>query len=99
MSSNFTVIYDACVLYPAPLRDLLMRLALADLYRARWTDMIHDEWTRNVRMSWQASMKALLRVRAKSIPDAATPADGSARSWCCARPHSISAARPAQAGR
>lgn len=23
MSSNFTVIYDACVLYPAPLRDLL----------------------------------------------------------------------------
>lgn len=28
MSSNFTVIYDACVLYPAPLRDLLMRLAL-----------------------------------------------------------------------
>ena len=25
-----------------------MRLALTDLYRARWTDMIHDEWTRNV---------------------------------------------------
>ncbi|MDD2746423.1 MAG: hypothetical protein PHG39_02595 [Acidithiobacillus ferrooxidans] len=48
MSSNFIVIYDACVLYPAPLRDLLMRLALTDLYRARWTDMIHDEWTRNV---------------------------------------------------
>ena len=40
MSSNFTVIYDACVLYPAPLRDFLMRLALTDLYRARWTDMI-----------------------------------------------------------
>ena len=25
--ANFTVVYDACVLYPAPLRDLLMRLA------------------------------------------------------------------------
>lgn len=48
MSSHFTVIYDACVLYPAPLRDFLMRLALTDLYRARWTDMIHDEWTHNV---------------------------------------------------
>lgn len=48
MSSSFTVIYDACVLYPAPLRDFLMRLALTDLYRARWTDRIHDEWTRNV---------------------------------------------------
>ncbi|MFW2133794.1 hypothetical protein [Ectothiorhodospira haloalkaliphila] len=43
MSSHFTVIYDACVLYPAPLRDLLMRLALTDLYRARWTERIHDE--------------------------------------------------------
>ena len=42
------VVYDACVLYPAPLRDLLMRLALADLFEARWTDQIHDEWTRNV---------------------------------------------------
>lgn len=30
--SKFIVIYDACVLYPAPLRDLLMRLALIDLY-------------------------------------------------------------------
>jgi hypothetical protein len=48
VSSNFTVIYDACVLYPAPLRDFLMRLALTDLFRARWTEMIHDEWTRNV---------------------------------------------------
>lgn len=42
------VLYDACVLYPAPLRDLLMRLALTDLFQARWTDRIHDEWTRNV---------------------------------------------------
>ena len=48
MSSHFTVVYDACVLYPAPLRDLLMHLALSDLYRARWSDKIHDEWTRNV---------------------------------------------------
>jgi len=48
MSSHFTVVYDACVLYPAPLRDLLMHLALSDVYRARWSDMIHEEWTRNV---------------------------------------------------
>ncbi len=48
MGSNFTAIYDACVLYPAPLRDLLMQLALSDLYRARWTEEIHKEWMRNV---------------------------------------------------
>jgi hypothetical protein len=25
-----------------------MRLALTDLYRAKWTDRIHDEWTSNL---------------------------------------------------
>ena len=48
MGSRFTVVYYVSVLYPAPLRDLLMHRALSDLYRARWSDMIHDEWTRNV---------------------------------------------------
>ena len=43
-----TAVYDACVLYPAPLRDLLVRLAVAGLVRARWSDQIHDEWTRNL---------------------------------------------------
>ena len=42
MGSHFTVGYDACVLYPAPLRDLLMHLALSDIYRARWSNMIHE---------------------------------------------------------
>ena len=41
---GFVAVYDACVLYPAPLRDLLMHLALSGLYRARWTERIHDEW-------------------------------------------------------
>jgi len=42
--SRFTVLFDACVLYPAPLRDALMRLALTDLFKAHWTEKIHDEW-------------------------------------------------------
>ncbi len=41
-------IYDACVLYPAPLRDFLMQLALTDLFQAKWTERIHDEWIRSV---------------------------------------------------
>ena len=45
---NFIVLFDACVLYPAPLRDLLMRLSLTDLFRAKWTNEIHDEWIRNL---------------------------------------------------
>lgn len=39
---------DACVLYPAPLRDLLLSLAAAGIYRAKWSQQIHDEWTRNL---------------------------------------------------
>lgn len=40
----FTALFDACVLYPAPLRDLLLQLATTKLFQARWTDLIHDEW-------------------------------------------------------
>ena len=46
--ASLTVLFDACVLYPAPLRDLLIRLAVTGLFRAKWTDAIHDEWTRNL---------------------------------------------------
>ena len=42
--SRITAILDANVLYPAPLRDLLLQLAVSDLYRARWTGDIHSEW-------------------------------------------------------
>ena len=48
MEHPVTAVYDANVLYPAPLRDLFIRLAQAGLVRAKWTDTIHDEWTRNV---------------------------------------------------
>lgn len=41
-------VYDANILYPAPLRDLFIRLAHAGLVRARWTDAIHEEWIQNV---------------------------------------------------
>lgn len=46
--SPFTVVYDACVLYPAPLRDFLMWLALSERFRARWSTRIHDEWACNL---------------------------------------------------
>jgi predicted nucleic acid-binding protein len=42
--AQFTAFLDASVLYPAPLRDLLMEIALTDLYRAKWSDRVHEEW-------------------------------------------------------
>jgi len=44
MFSGFVVLFDACVLYQAPVRDLVIELGIEDLYRAKWTDQIHDEW-------------------------------------------------------
>jgi hypothetical protein len=60
----FTALYDACVLYPAPIRDVLMHLALTDLYRARWTNDIHEEWIRSVLKNRpDLSRERLLRAR------------------------------------
>jgi len=41
---NFTVVYDACLLYPASIRDLTVELARTGLLRAKWTTRIHAEW-------------------------------------------------------
>lgn len=46
--ANFTAVFDACVLYPAPLRDLLISVAMTNQFRARWTDEIHKEWVHNL---------------------------------------------------
>jgi hypothetical protein len=42
--ASFTVIYDACLFYPAPLRDLMIRLAQTRRFHARWTEEIQREW-------------------------------------------------------
>lgn len=39
---------DTNVLFPQLLRDVLVSLAAARAFEARWTNQIHDEWTRNV---------------------------------------------------
>ncbi|MGZ8152430.1 MAG: PIN domain-containing protein [Methylovulum sp.] len=61
--AKFSVIYDACVLYPAPVRDLLMQLALTDLFKARWTDQIHDEWIEALLRRDKYDRKILERTR------------------------------------
>jgi len=39
----FVVVYDASVLYPSVLRDLLIRIAQSGLVQAKWTEGILDE--------------------------------------------------------
>jgi hypothetical protein len=38
------VLFDASVLYAAPVGYLLLELTLSDLFRAKWTERINDEW-------------------------------------------------------
>jgi len=42
---------DACILYPAPLRDLFLHLSSTGVIRVRWTDRIHEEWIENLLIS------------------------------------------------
>lgn len=70
--ANFVAVYDACVLYPAPLRDLLLRLAGVGLFRARWTDEIHAEWMRNVLRDRRDPHPELLE-RTRHLMDRAVP--------------------------
>ena len=70
--SPFTAIYDANVLYPAPLRDFLMNLALTGIYRARWSASIHDEWKRNLLLN-RPDLTPEHLDRTSSLMDAAVP--------------------------
>jgi hypothetical protein len=61
-------VYDACVLYPAFLRDFLVRLAIhgrrQGVMRAKWTGRIHREWIRAVlRAKPDVPRGELLRTR------------------------------------
>ena len=70
--SPFTAFYDANVLYPAPLRDFLMHLALTGVYRARWSAQVHDEWKRNLLIN-RPELTAEQLHRTSSLMDRAVP--------------------------
>ncbi len=70
--SPVTAVLDACVIYPATLRDFLMHLAVAGLYEARWSDHIHDEWIRNV-LADRPDLTAERLVYTRGRMDAAVP--------------------------
>jgi len=41
-------VLDANVLYPAPIRDLLLHIAFLSVYQPKWSDIIQEEWTRSL---------------------------------------------------
>ena len=62
---------DANVLYPAPMRDLLLQLAVADVFRAKWTADIHREWIDSLLRKEPHRKRASLE-RTRDLMDKAT---------------------------
>lgn len=67
-------VYDACVLYPFHLRNILIQCAVDGLVEARWSDQIHAEWMGNLVAnvpSVDAARLKITRDRMKAVlPDA-----------------------------
>ncbi len=70
----FTALLDANALYPAYLRDALLRLAVAEVYRVRWSRQVLDEMSRNVLKNNpdlpRQSVERLVGTMEKAFPDA-----------------------------
>jgi hypothetical protein len=56
-------VFDACVLYPFHLRNIVVQAATDHLVAGRWTDEIHDEWVRNLAGARAIPMAKLQRLR------------------------------------
>jgi predicted nucleic acid-binding protein len=71
---RFTALFDANVLFPARVRDLLIELATTGVFRARWSEAIHDEWMSSLLASRpDLTRERLARTRAlmdQAVPDA-----------------------------
>lgn len=73
VSDRFTVMLDANVLYPYWMRDVLLSLAAAGLYRVQWTNEITDEWLRNLKAAKPEKadkLDATLAIMLEEFPEA-----------------------------
>jgi len=73
-SPRFTAVLDANVIYPAPVRDLLLNLADLEIFSPRWSEIIQEEWIRNLLMNRTDLSKAKLmrtvKIMNSAFPDA-----------------------------
>jgi hypothetical protein len=45
---RFTVVLDACTIFPMLPRDVLLTLATHEFFSPKWSPRIRTEWTRNL---------------------------------------------------
>ncbi len=71
---SIVAVLDACVLFPATMRDVLMQLAAHGLFEAKWSAQIHAEWMKAIREARPdipvADVEAIRAAMDDSVPQA-----------------------------
>lgn len=70
MISTFTAFFDANVFFGARLRSLILYIAQTRLFRARWSDEVHEEWIRSV-LARRPDLTADSLARTRQLMDSA----------------------------
>lgn len=60
-ANRYTAVLDANVLFPRTKRDLLLLFHGADLFRARWSEMIHMEWVTRAKDRYPEQVDGIAR--------------------------------------
>jgi hypothetical protein len=63
-------VFDACILYPFHLRNIVVQAAVDRLVEARWTDAIHEEWIWNLTANVPSIAVERLQVTRRLMNDA-----------------------------
>lgn len=69
--AQYTALLDACVLYPAVVRDALLSLNEAGFFAAKWTRTIDAEWTSNLLANRQDLTAEQLNATCEAMHEAA----------------------------
>ncbi len=77
---RYTVLLDACVLYPLAMTDALLSLATAGFFAAKWTAWIEDEWIRSLEKQ-RPDLRGRLATRRDSMRDAVPDWEVAEAAW------------------
>jgi hypothetical protein len=83
---RFTVVLDACTLFPMLVRDVLLTLAGHEFFKPKWSARISAEWSRDSVVTAKVTQRSI-------IFDASNPVTGYAMTWV-----SLRRAKPPRSG-